>query len=258
MPGTHQSVVSIPFALRATVLRHLYVIQKMKYKAMFLDFYGTCVAEDDAVIERIIAEIAKDSAAPSEEILHSWKFSEACAEAHGPQFRTQKEIELSTLQSVLDKFSVNLDVWEISKGLFEYWSTPEVYPDTLDFLRSQDVPIIIVSNIDNSFFESALQQIPFDFSDVVTSEDVRAYKPRSEPFKQALERNSLRPEEVIHIGDSYSSDVAGAVQCGIDAIWVNRRNRTKKNGLMKLQVSTLSEIRWDNKTVATTPASAPR
>ncbi|GAB6928134.1 hypothetical protein JCM10914A_21170 [Paenibacillus sp. JCM 10914] len=32
----------------------------------------------------------------------------------------------------------------------------------------------------------------------------------------------LKPHEVIHIGDSLSSDVSGAQRLGIDAIWLNR------------------------------------
>ena len=217
---------------------------RKKYKAILLDFYGTCVAEDDAVLSRIIAEIEKDSAASPLEIMNSWKFSEACAVAFDQKFRTQKEIELSTLQAVLVQFGVDRDAEEISRELFEYWSAPEIFPDTLGFLSRQNVPIILVSNIDNSFLHSALQRLDFEFSDIVTSEEVRAYKPRPEPFRCALERNGFHAEEVVHIGDSYSSDVVGAAQCGIDAIWVNRKNRSKPDGLMRFQVSTLSEIQW--------------
>jgi len=36
---------------------------------------------------------------------------------------------------------------------------------------------------------------------VVTSEDARAYKPRPEPFRLALQRLGLAATDVIHIGD---------------------------------------------------------
>ncbi len=97
----------------------------------------------------------------------------------------------------------------------------------------------------HGFLESAIRGIDFKFADLVTSESARAYKPRSEIFQYAFERNGLTPESVVHIGDSYSSDVVGAHQCGIDAVWVNRRKRSPPGELMQLEVSTLSEIWWD-------------
>jgi len=35
------------------------ISRRMKYKGILLDFYGTCVAEDDAFIERIILTISR-------------------------------------------------------------------------------------------------------------------------------------------------------------------------------------------------------
>lgn len=41
---------------------------------------------------------------------------------------------------------------------------------------------------------------------VFTSEDARAYKPRTELFNLALKKCGLLADKVIHIGDSISSD----------------------------------------------------
>jgi HAD superfamily hydrolase (TIGR01549 family) len=47
--------------------------------------------------------------------------------------------------------------------------------------------------------------------DILTSEDVKSYKPRPELFLEALRRNNVKPDEVIHIGDSITSDGRGTV-----------------------------------------------
>ena len=60
---------------------------------------------------------------------------------------------------------------------------------------------------------------------VFTSEDAKSYKPRKELFELALKSTGLMPEEVVHIGDSMSSDVKGASALGIDTIWLNRSKR---------------------------------
>lgn len=46
----------------------------------------------------------------------------------------------------------------------------------------------------------------------------KAYKPRKEIFELALKSTGLHADEVIHIGDSLSSDVKGASSVGIKAI----------------------------------------
>lgn len=68
-------------------------------------------------------------------------------------------------------------------------------------------------------------------NDVITSEDVKSYKPNPELFQEALLRLNLDPTEVIHIGDSILSDVSGAQNAGIRAIWLNRFNKAKPEGI---------------------------
>jgi len=44
-------------------------------------------------------------------------------------------------------------------------------------------------------------------------------------FLLALHKFGYLPGEVIHVGDSISSDVYGAKAAGIMPIWVNRKNK---------------------------------
>ena len=57
------------------------------------------------------------------------------------------------------------------------------------------------------------------------------YKPSPLIFQQALEVLGLRPDEVLHVGDSLSADVGGAQAAGITAVWVNRRDRPVPDGI---------------------------
>ncbi len=60
---------------------------------------------------------------------------------------------------------------------------------------------------------------------VFTSDDAKSYKPRSELFDMALKETNLKPQEVVHIGDSLNSDIKGASNSGINTIWINRNNK---------------------------------
>ena len=61
------------------------------------------------------------------------------------------------------------------------------------------------------------------FDPVVISDEIGIRKPRTEIFAAVLERLGAEPEEVIHIGDSLSADVAGAAALGMHTAWLTRR-----------------------------------
>lgn len=84
-------------------------------------------------------------------------------------------------------------------------------------------PLTIVSN---GFKE--VQYYKFEhsgLSDCLThtlvSDEIGINKPQPEIFRIALERNGVKADEAIMIGDSYSSDIAGAKAAGIDQIWLH-------------------------------------
>ena len=58
------------------------------------------------------------------------------------------------------------------------------------------------------------------FTHTLISEEVGINKPRPEIFRIALQRNGISADEAVMIGDSYSSDIAGAKAAGIDQIWI--------------------------------------
>ena len=58
------------------------------------------------------------------------------------------------------------------------------------------------------------------FAHIVLSEEVGCQKPNPRIFEEALRMNGLDASEVVMIGDSFASDIAGANATGIDTIWL--------------------------------------
>lgn len=54
---------------------------------------------------------------------------------------------------------------------------------------------------------------------VVTYDDTREYKPSEKPFLLALERLSLKPEEVLYVGDWPQKDIIGAKKVGLITVF---------------------------------------
>lgn len=198
-------------------------------KAVFLDFYGTVVYEDGEIIRQITQVICQTGceADPAKVGGFWWKvFQDLCAHAYGDTFQTQRELEIQSLTRTLEKFHANADPFQLSEWMFTYWRKPPIFEDSKVFFSQCSIPIHILSNIDTEDIKQALVYYNLVPEKVWTSEDVRSYKPRKEMFEQALRASGLQPDEVVHIGDSLSSDVKGAQACQIPAIWLNRSQRS--------------------------------
>ena len=103
-----------------------------------------------------------------------------------------------------------------------------LYPETIETLaalKSCGLLLGIISNFDSRLFGllDGLGLAHF-FDVVVISTQVGAAKPRAAIFIQALAHHGLRPDEALHIGDSYEADVIGAQGVGLTPILVDRRD----------------------------------
>jgi putative hydrolase of the HAD superfamily len=81
----------------------------------------------------------------------------------------------------------------------------------------------IISNWD-SRLESILAGLGLSdlFEVVVISSLVGFSKPHPRIFEIALERVGLRPDEAVHVGDTFRDDVEGARSAGIEPVLVKR------------------------------------
>jgi 2-haloalkanoic acid dehalogenase type II len=203
-------------------------------RALLLDFYGTLVEEDGPIVAAIAAEIARlaPGSPAAQDVLSLWgrRFRELCEASHGPDFLTQREIERRSLTEVLTHFGASMEVEAPCARLFARWQAPPLFPEVRDALADISLSVCLVSNIDEEDLQAALAHHDLSFPHVVTSEAVRAYKPRPEPFLRALEVLGLGPGDVLHIGDGRSSDVPGAQALGIPVAWVNRDGRALPEG----------------------------
>ncbi|MDF1488327.1 HAD family hydrolase [Tessaracoccus caeni] len=205
----------------------------MAYRGILLDFYGTVVEEDDLVIRGIaqkIASVCPDW--PQREIAQLWgsEFTSAVSSSHGDAFRTQRELAVASLASVLDRTACRLDPLELCAEQFTHWQRPALRPGAREFLASCTLPICVVSNIDRADLDAGMRHIGIALPMTITSEEARSYKPRAEMFEMGLSRLELEPHQVLHIGDSLSSDIAGANALNIDAAWVSGDNRAASDG----------------------------
>lgn len=218
-------------------------------KAFFLDFYGTVVHEDGEIIKKIENIIYETGKVYNKSEIGSfwWKdFQSMFTNSHGDNFETQRALEKKSLEHTIEKFSSTANASELSNYMFEHWIQPPIFEDSKRFFETSPIPIYIVSNIDTADIMKAIKYHNLTPAGVFTSEDAKSYKPRKELFELALNNTGLNADEVIHIGDSISSDVRGANGVNIQALWLNRFGKDVPDGIESI-VSLLEALERVNR-----------
>jgi 2-haloacid dehalogenase/putative hydrolase of the HAD superfamily len=151
--------------------------------------------------------------------------------SYGDTFETQRALEEKSLEHTLEQFESSADAKELSEMMFAHWVNPPIFEDSKEFFEKSPLPVYVVSNIDTADILEAMDFHGLKAAGVFTSEDAKSYKPRKELFELALKKSGLNADEVIHIGDSLSSDVKGANSLGIRALWLNRFGKEIPEGV---------------------------
>ena len=128
----------------------------------------------------------------------------------------------------------------LNQGL---WRNAPLYDDVPYFFDNCKLPIYVITNNSKWYVSENLRNKGIRPAEIISADDVKSYKPHPEIFLYALRRAGLSSEEVMHVGDSYYSDVLGAKNAGISAILVDRDGKDAHEDCQK--ASSLSDIlKW--------------
>ncbi len=110
-----------------------------------------------------------------------------------------------------------LDILPNKKNLFPY--TIEI----LEYLKSKAYKMHLITNGFESvqFKKIKNSNLSNYFIEVITSEASNSLKPNKEIFEYALKSANAQVESSIMIGDNESADIQGAINAGMDSIFVN-------------------------------------
>ena len=75
---------------------------------------------------------------------------------------------------------------------------------------------------------------------IISAEMARACKPDKAIFEKAMEIAKVKPNEVIHIGDSLTSDIEPAKLLGITPVYISRKQDVKIESVRVIR--TLEEL----------------
>ncbi|MDE2902231.1 MAG: HAD-IA family hydrolase [Chloroflexota bacterium] len=115
-----------------------------------------------------------------------------------------------------------------SRALYQRFSSFEAYqpmPGAVDALRALNrlgLRLVVASNWEGWLGRLlALLDLEKFFAAQVVSADIGAEKPDRLFFERGLAIAQTDRQPVLHVGDNLDADVYGALNAGIDAVWVN-------------------------------------
>jgi len=194
-------------------------------KAVFIDYTGTTVQEKGTEIQELVTRLCRNSSLHEpEDVVRRWwtlvkQYEESC---FGERYLTEDEI----VDRILEKFKIENDLNDSAEELHDlvrrFWVNAPLFPDAEEFFVKCPIPVYVISNNGIQYVEKAMKQKGLLTAGIIYADMVRAYKPRREIFDKALEVSGCRAEKVLHIGDSYSSDVQGAAAAGIRPVLIQR------------------------------------
>lgn len=165
-----------------------------------------------------------------------------------------RELDLKTLQVLRFKLLGDRYDWQtmdwakISARYLKHLGREAVlYPDTrmiLDALTENYILGVLTNGIETVQRERMLRSGLGDrFKSFVISSAYGITKPDPRIFRIALDTMSVSAGETLYVGDSVTSDMAGAANAGIDFCWFNPgRQPAPSDGCYRYQIAQLKEL----------------
>jgi 2-haloalkanoic acid dehalogenase type II len=167
------------------------------------------------------------------DIVRGWivEGSRAMPRAPGQPFVPEFEVASGVMAQLLRERGIRLTDAEAGTILREGWDDFEtrvrfvggVTEDWLREIRGLSAGLAIVTDGDRENVERLLHRLPLApyFRTIVTSEDVRSYKPNAPIYERALRALGASPSQTLFVSDS-AQDLRGAAKLGMATALLGR------------------------------------
>ncbi len=136
-------------------------------------------------------------------------------------WRTMLEFKIGDEQLARSMSEHFLQVLPTKKNLFPY--TKEI----LQHLKDKNYVLHLITNGFEKTQKRKIEhaEIAHYFDEIITSEKSNSVKPQKEIFDCALRLTGASLQESIMIGDNPDADIKGAINVGMDSVFVNHLNK---------------------------------
>ncbi len=194
-------------------------------KAVFLDFSGTMVHEDDPYIMQVMRYFltASDLKTPEQVLSTVWGMLKKLEWDCFQDSFVKKDVMVDRiLADCTERFHLTADHSAMHEAWRKSWLHAPLFDDVRPFLARCTLPVYVVTNNDHAYTSQNLAEKGLAVAGLISSDMARACKPHPEILREALRIAGVRPEEAVLIGDSEKSDVPCAQAAGITPVLLDR------------------------------------
>jgi putative hydrolase of the HAD superfamily len=139
------------------------------------------------------------------------------------EFLPMKSIFRDCFTELFSDIDIDFDPINDTKLWAQQFPFSKPFSDSMPFLNSvgKEYPICLASDADEDMLGTLKEM--YDFDCTFTSERLGSYKSNADGrfFSEIIKYYRVKPEEIIHIGDS-KLEILGASKVGIITCWLNR------------------------------------
>lgn len=113
----------------------------------------------------------------------------------------------------------------------------KIFPEVVDLLKElkQKYKLVVVTQSPNEFlkFKMKLEGLQNIFSQVIsTIDDLNMSKKQDGTYEEVLKILNVKPEEIMHVGDSFNSDYLAPRKAGIFSLYLDRKKQRTGKGII--------------------------
>jgi len=218
----------------------LQLITDMKYKHLFFDLDHTLWDFDANAKETLIEvyaqfDLEKRGVVPFEDFYELYKIhNQILWDRYHKGFVSAEDLKWKRMYRTLLDFKIGDEAMarQMSEKFLEILPTKKLlFPHTtevLDYLANKNYQLNLITNGFEKTQWRKLNNSGLDiyFTHVVTSEGSNSVKPQKEIFEYALNKAGAQLNQSIMLGDNLEADIQGAMNAGMDNIFVNHLHTT--------------------------------
>ncbi|MCL1884576.1 MAG: YjjG family noncanonical pyrimidine nucleotidase [Defluviitaleaceae bacterium] len=211
-------------------------------KAIFFDADGTLVNHKECEKQALIYvfnAIGEEYKNEYQEIFRSIEQTIWDNESYGGTYVSRKNVFTYRFKLLFEKLNISYEndakANEFFKiGLADSVALNDNAVEIVEYLYAKKYLICVVTNglVKLQRPRVANIQLSEFISHIIVSEEVREHKPSPLIFNELLKRISMKPCNVIMVGDSLKNDIQGAKNAGIKSVWYNPENHKNETDIL--------------------------
>jgi len=201
-----------------------------RVEVLTFDCYGTLIDWEAGILAGLRPLVGEAGAGVSDDaLLERYGAAEATVEA-GP-YRRYREVLARAGEAVCRDLGATPDDEALAAfgGSVVDWPA---FPDSAAALARLKARyrLGVITNCDDDLFAASNRRLGVTFDEIVTAQQVGAYKPSHRGFEAMLERLGLPRDRILHVAQSLFHDHVPAKELGLTSAWIDRRRGRDGSG----------------------------